>query len=293
MSIIQFCVWSLGGIIIACVLYFTMNGLHLDDVLHLGVFSGTDHQLANYSTLMIRDEVPFTLTYDISSNNTPFQVLLFNHHEYKRWKRGHEFTVVRAGSTPKTSVARINSIYVDNYEQDTYVLVIQRCIIDGRDYCTMTRLPSPLLSGGRKLYDTRPLEKPSMIVKAFTVVPEPQACANTPPRGYWYLLIFVPWIFVMGETFKHLLCSDSLSAGLQEEYNKELNVPESEVDYWQPIPWDRKIPKTRLFGPCCWKKIRRPTESFMTWWRHENYFTWIFYPYKNERLSRKGAPPAS
>uniref|UniRef100_M4BWT6 Uncharacterized protein n=1 Tax=Hyaloperonospora arabidopsidis (strain Emoy2) TaxID=559515 RepID=M4BWT6_HYAAE len=63
-------------------------------------------------------------------------------------------------------------------------------------------------------------------------------------------------------------------------------MPENEVDYWQPMPWDRKVPKTRLCGPCCWKKFRRPLEPFHTWWRHENYFTWIFCPYRNEQLSR-------
>ncbi|EEY63354.1 uncharacterized protein PITG_15065 [Phytophthora infestans T30-4] len=52
------------------------------------------------------------------------------------------------------------------------------------------------------------------------------------------------------------------------------------------MPWDRKVPKTRLCGPCCWKKFRRPFEPFYTWWRHENYFTWVFCPYRNERLSR-------
>ncbi|KUF76014.1 hypothetical protein AM587_10015668 [Phytophthora nicotianae] len=52
------------------------------------------------------------------------------------------------------------------------------------------------------------------------------------------------------------------------------------------MPWDRKVPKTRLCGPCCWKKFRRPFEPFYTWWRHENYFTWVFCPYRNEQLSR-------
>lgn len=33
-------------------------------------------------------------------------------------------------------------------------------------------------------------------------------------------------------------------------------------------------------------KFRRPFEPFYTWWRHENYFTWVFFPYRNERLSR-------
>ncbi|CAI5727850.1 unnamed protein product [Peronospora destructor] len=83
-----------------------------------------------------------------------------------------------------------------------------------------------------------------------------------------------------------ILHCDSWQKNIERIYLRELDVPENEVDYWQRIPWDRKVPKTRLCGPCCWKKFRRPFEPFYTWWRHENYFTWIFCPYRNEQLSR-------
>ncbi|CAI5727854.1 unnamed protein product [Peronospora destructor] len=89
---------------------------------------------------------------------------------------------------------------------------------------------------------------------------------------------------------KNKVTSDHFNVTWQKNieriYLRELDVPENEVDYWQRIPWDRKVPKTRLCGPCCWKKFRRPFEPFYTWWRHENYFTWIFCPYRNEQLSR-------
>ncbi|GLE09713.1 hypothetical protein PINS_up021528 [Pythium insidiosum] len=118
----------------------------------------------------------------------------------------------------------------------------------------------------------------------------PDDCAASGVKGGAYLLIFLPYIVasLFGlRVFQMAFPLRSRSGRTSSATTAtSLLCPQAEVDYWQPMPWDRKVPKTRLLGPCCWRKMRRPFEPFYTWWRHENYFTWIFFPYRNERLSR-------
>ena len=283
----QFWVWIVLGLIVGSLTAAAFASLSLDDVLNLGSFSGEDLGVGQFAFLRIQDEVQFTISYRIESeDNAPFQVLLLDEDQFERWEDGESFQPFLPATTWQTnSVAEVTDIIVENEQEEDFVLVVQSCA--DPSYCNTTILPTGL-GEGQKIYKTyEGSEPPTMRLRSFLIDPDPQSCSES--QGYSFLLIFLPWLIVVlfGLRIFHMVffCR-SFRAEIELEYAREANIPEEEVDYWQPSPWDRKVPKTRLLGPCCWKKMRRPTEPFYTWWRHENYFTWIFFPYRNEQLSR-------
>jgi hypothetical protein len=176
--------------------------------------------------------------------------------------------------------------------------VIQPCELarnPGVDYCQTSKLPTPVSSRqkvynlGQEKFMTKHTGPNYFQFRYMYVNPIAEKCIDSGFKGTAYLLLFIPYLVIMFfglRLVQMLFRCESFRSSLERAYKKEFDVPENEVDYWQPMPWDRKVPKTRLLGPCCWRKFRRPFEPFYTWWRHENYFTWVFCPYRNERLSR-------
>lgn len=311
---LQFWVWLCIGIVVSIIMAFFLASLSLNEVLHLDAFIKDDVAVTDdFTYLYLRDEVTFRIKYDISSDFTPsstqpqpgndsyFQVLLLYDFEFDAYVDGEPFNYIAAGSTLRTTYASLPLTTITNDEQEEVYFVVQPCVLPwnpGADYCQTKQLPTAIDSG-RKVYKLKKsaavaasgssTAKVSLSIKHLYVNPMPNTCSDSGWQGGWYLIIFLPYVVLalFGlRVFQMLFRCESFSANLERKYQSEFDVPENEVDYWQPMPWDRKVPKTRLLGPCCWKKMRKPFEPFYTWWRHENYFTWIFFPYRNERLAR-------
>ncbi|GMF17041.1 unnamed protein product [Phytophthora lilii] len=303
---VQFWTWLLIGIGVLLWLGISLSSLQLNEVLHLDAFTVQDVQITeDYTYLHFLEEVDFHLTYTIETpvNGNPnssslFNALLLNEYEYAHYVDGEPFKYIEAGTTLRTTYAYLPHTYIDNTIKETMYFVMQPCFLERNptaDYCNTTQLPTSVYSS-EKVYNLD--QKKKMKKKAawehfnvtyLSVNPMPVACSSSGWLGGSYLLLFLPYVIItlFGlRVFQMVRHCESWQKNLERIYSRELNVPENEVDYWQPMPWDRKVPKTKLCGPCCWKKFRRPFEPFYTWWRHENYFTWIFCPYRNERLSR-------
>lgn len=300
---VQFWSWMAVGVVVSVIFGFFLAHLSENEVLHLDAFTDQNYVItSDYQYLLIRDEVSFHLTYSIQSqaatagenaSDTYFQVLLLNEEEFENYVEGEEFEYIEVASTLRTTYASKTDVYVDNEEQEGMYLVIQPCILHGNyslDYCQTSHLPTHVHSN-EKIYSKHKKKTTStgLHVQSLYVNPMPNDCKNSGDKGSGYLLLFVPYVLVTLFALRvpqMLWHRENFRENLERQYRNEFLIPENEVDYWQPMPWDRKVPKTRLLGPCCWKKMRRPFEPFYTWWRHENYFTWVFFPYRNERLSR-------
>lgn len=300
---VQFWAWMTVGVVVTVIFSVFLAHLSENEVLHLDAFTDQDYVItSDYQYLLIRDEVSFHLTYTIQSqaaasgentNDTYFQVLLLSEDEFEDYVEGDDFKYVEEASTLRTTYASKTDVYVDNKEQEGMYLVIQPCIIRGNyslDYCQTSQLPTRVHSN-EKIYSKHSKKSSArgLRILSLYVNPMPNDCKNSGDKGSGYLLLFVPYVLVTLFALRvpqMLWHRENFRENLERQYRNEFLIPENEVDYWQPMPWDRKVPKTRLLGPCCWKKMRRPFEPFYTWWRHENYFTWIFFPYRNERLSR-------
>ncbi|POM63505.1 Hypothetical protein PHPALM_21084, partial [Phytophthora palmivora] len=280
----------------------------LNEVLHLDAFTVQDVQITeDYTFLHFLEEVDFHLTYTIETpkpdananpNSSYFNALLLNEYEYEHYIEGEPFEYIEAGTTLRTTYAYLPHTYIDNTIKETMYFVMQPCYLERNptvDYCQTGQLPTSVYSS-EKVYNLDQKKKMKnkgnwehFNVTYLSVNPMPVACSSSGWLGGSYLLLFLPYLIItlFGlRIFQMVVHCESWQKNLERIYSRELNVPENEVDYWQPMPWDRKVPKTKLCGPCCWKKFRRPFEPFYTWWRHENYFTWIFCPYRNEQLSR-------
>ncbi|EGZ14949.1 hypothetical protein PHYSODRAFT_315572 [Phytophthora sojae] len=305
---VQFWTWLGIGVGIVIWLGFSLSSLHLNEVLHLDAFTVQNVQVTqDYTYLHFLEEVDFHLTYTIETpspsssanpNSSYFNALLLNEDEYEHYVEGEPFEYVEEGSKLRTTYAHLPRTYIDNTIKETMYFVIQPCYLERDptgDYCQTGQLPSSV-SSDEKIYN---LDKDKKMSKEaawehfnatyISVNPMPVACSSSGIVGGAYLLLFLPYVIItlFGlRVFQMITHCESFQKNIERIYARELNVPENEVDYWQPMPWDRKVPKTRLCGPCCWKKFRRPFEPFYTWWRHENYFTWVFCPYRNEQLSR-------
>ncbi|KAL3663816.1 hypothetical protein V7S43_011229 [Phytophthora oleae] len=302
----QFWAWMLLGVIVLLWLGISLSSLQLNEVLHLDAFTVKNVQITeDYTFLHFLEEVDFHLTYTIevptpsvNLNSSYFNALLLNEYEYEHYVDGEPFEYIAAGSKLRTTNAYLPYTYTDNTIKETMYFVVQPCFLERNptaDYCNTTQLPTSVYSS-EKIYNLD--QKKKMKKKAtwehfnvtyMSVNPMPVACSSSGWLGGAYLLLFLPYLIItlFGlRVFQMIRHCENWKKNIERIYSRELNVPENEVDYWQPMPWDRKVPKTRLCGPCCWKKFRRPFEPFYTWWRHENYFTWVFCPYRNERLSR-------
>ncbi|KAL3663817.1 hypothetical protein V7S43_011230 [Phytophthora oleae] len=308
---VQFWAWLGIGVGVVIWLGFSLSSLQLNEVLHLDAFTVQNVQVTqDYTYLHFLEEVDFHLTYTIETpspdtlsananpNSTYFNALLLNEDEYENYVEGEPFEYVEEGSKLRTTYAHLPRTYIDNTIKETMYFVIQPCYLERDptgDYCQTSQLPSSVDSE-EKIYDLDKQKKMSekavwqhFNVTYISVNPMPVACSSSGIVGGAYLLLFLPYLIItlFGlRVFQMVTHCESFQKNIERIYARELDVPEGEVDYWQPMPWDRKVPKTRLCGPCCWKKFRRPFEPFYTWWRHENYFTWVFCPYRNERLSR-------
>ncbi|CEG47473.1 hypothetical protein PPTG_15400 [Plasmopara halstedii] len=308
---VQFWAWLGIGVGVVIWLGFSLSGLHLNEVLHLDAFTQKNVRITqDYTYLHFPDEVDFHLTYTVetvhsdsltvgaSLNSSNFNVLLLSEDEYEHYVRGEPFEYVNEGSTLRTTFAYMPRTYIENKIGESMYFVIQPCYLSRdptHDYCQLPQLPSAVNSDV-KIYYLNNVGKMSeheaweqFNVSFISVDPEPVACRSSGIVGSAYLLLFLPYVIItlFGlRVFQMITHCESFQTNIERMYARELKVPENEVDYWQPMPWDRKVPKTRLCGPCCWNKFRRPFEPFYTWWRHENYFTWILYPYRNEQLSR-------
>lgn len=306
---VQFWAWFTIGVVVSVIMAFFLAHLSLNEVLHLDAFVEQNVVVTDdFAYLHLRDEVSFRLKYDIvtapsrtgASNASAFQVLLLYEDEFERYVEGKPFAYIPTGSTLRTTYASLPLTEIENDEDDEVYFVIQPCVLARNptaDYCQSQQLPTPLKSGRKvfKLKDrtssssTAAAAPAGLAIERLYVNPMPNTCSASGWKGGSYFLIFLPFVVLslFGlRVFQMLWRCESFRANLERKYRSEFAVPENEVDYWQPMPWDRKVPKTRLLGPCCWKKMRKPFEPFYTWWRHENYFTWIFCPYRNERLSR-------
>lgn len=304
----QFWTWLMIGVGVLLWLGMSLSSLQLNEVLHLDAFTAENVQIFDdYTFLHLLEEVDFHLTYTIDSsspnanatfNASYFNVLLLNEDEYEHYIDGESYEYIEQGSILRTTYAYLPNTYIDNVIQETMFFVIQPCYLKrnpGADYCQLGQLPTSVTSR-EKVYDlgrpknTDPNESINNFTATFiSVNPMPLACSSSGWVGGSYLLLFLPYVIITCfglRVFQIMLHCENWQTNLERIYSRELRIPENEVDYWQPMPWDRKVPKTRLCGPWCWTKFRRPFEPFYTWWRHENYFTWIFYPYRNERLSR-------
>ncbi|DAZ99158.1 TPA: hypothetical protein N0F65_010242 [Lagenidium giganteum] len=307
---LQFWVWITLGLIVSAVFAFFLAHLAKDEVLHLDAFTDDDVYIErNYAYLSMREEVSFHLTYDFVAappltQAAEFRVYLMEEDDLENYQDGEWFHYIEKGSTNRTTNASLPLTYIENENKEDLYLIIQPCFLNGNftvDYCQDNQLPAPVGSKhghGTRIFKLRDPETIQRVDKhpprglhlaSYSVNPKPDCCQASGWVGVAHLLIFTPYFIAV--LFGLRLCQmafhcESFRANLERQYFKECDIPEEEVDYWQPNPWDRKVPKTRLLGPCCWKKMRRPYEPFYTWWRHENYFTWIFFPYRNERLSR-------
>ncbi|GMF40205.1 unnamed protein product [Phytophthora fragariaefolia] len=302
---VQFWTWLLIGVGVLLWLGISLSSLQLNEVLHLDAFTVQDVQITeDFTYLHFLEEVDFHLTYTVETtagenpNGSYFNALLLNEYEYEHYVDGEPFKYIAAGSTLRTTYAYLPHTYIDNTIKETMYFVMQPCYLERNptaDYCNTTQLPTSVYSS-EKVYnlDQKKKMKRKPVWEHFNVTylsvnPMPVACSSSGWLGGSYLLLFLPYLIItlFGlRVFQMVAHCESWQKNLERIYSRELNVPENEVDYWQAMPWDRKVPKTKLCGPCCWKKFRRPFEPFYTWWRHENYFTWIFCPYRNERLSR-------
>uniref|UniRef100_H3GN69 Transmembrane protein n=1 Tax=Phytophthora ramorum TaxID=164328 RepID=H3GN69_PHYRM len=306
---VQFWIWLLVGVGVLLWLGISLSSLQLNEVLHLDAFTAQDVQITeDYTYLHFLEEVDFHLTYTIetpnpealsaNSNSSYFNALLLNEYEFEHYIDGEPFKYIEAGSTLRTTYAYLPHTYIDNTIKETMYFVMQPCYLERNptaDYCQTGQLPTSVYSS-EKIYNLDQKKKMAkkgawehFNVTYVSVNPMPVACSSSGWLGGSYLLLFLPYVIItlFGlRVFQMVIHCESWQKNLERIYSRELNVPENEVDYWQPMPWDRKVPKTKLCGPCCWRKFRRPFEPFYTWWRHENYFTWIFCPYRNERLSR-------
>ncbi|EEY63349.1 uncharacterized protein PITG_15058 [Phytophthora infestans T30-4] len=305
---VQFWAWLGIGVGVVMWLGFSLSSLHLNEVLHLDAFTEQNVQVTqDYTYLHLLEEVDFHLTYTIETprpnananpNSSYFNALLLDEDEYEHYVNGEPFEYIQEGSTLRTTYAYLPRTYIENRIEESMYFVIQPCYLardPTSDYCQTSQLPSSVDSD-EKIFDLDKQGKPSdraawehFNVTYISVNPMPVACSSSGIVGGAYLLLFLPYVIItlFGlRVFQMITHCESFQKNIERIYARELNVPEDEVDYWQPMPWDRKVPKTRLCGPCCWKKFRRPFEPFYTWWRHENYFTWVFCPYRNEQLSR-------
>ena len=292
---VQLWSWIAIGVVVFVVTAVSLASLSLDDVLHLGAFSGENRKIGNYAFLRVRDEVEFSLSYEIAAESAEneFQVLLMTDEHFENWRNGRPFEYVADALVDRVSVARLDEIVVPNEQEDEYVVVVNPCSIPSApdvDFCDLTLQPSSRGPGDKIFNEFEGQESDvSMTLASYSINPTPQSCSAS-GEGLVLLLMFLPWLLVLVfgfRVFPSVFWCESFKIIIEREYVREMNIPEHEVDYWQPPPWDRKVPKTRLLGPCCWKKVRKPFEHFYTWWRHENYFTWIFFPYRNERLSQR------
>ncbi|CAH0488483.1 unnamed protein product [Peronospora farinosa] len=307
---VQFWMWLLIGVGVLLWLGISLSSLQLNEVLHLDAFTVQDVQVTeDYAFLHFLEEVDLRLTYTIETphpdtlnasanpNSSYFNTLLLNEDEYEHYIEGEPFEYIEAGTTLRTTYAYLPHTYIDNPIKETMYFVLQPCYLERNptaDYCQPGQLPTSVYSD-KKIYSLEKEKVKNQVtsdhfnVTYLSVNPMPVACRSSGWLGGSYLLLFLPYLIItlFGlRIFQMILHCESWQKNLERIYSRELDVPENEVDYWQRMPWDRKVPKTRLCGPCCWKKFRRPFEPFYTWWRHENYFTWIFCPYRNEQLSR-------
>ncbi|ETL33040.1 hypothetical protein L916_14440 [Phytophthora nicotianae] len=305
---VQFWTWLLIGVGVLLWLGISLSSLQLNEVLHLDAFTAQNVQVTqDFTFLHFLEEVDFHLTYTIETPNPDtqsnpnasyFNALLLNEYEYEHYIDGEPYEYIEAGTTLRTKYAYLPHTYIDNTIKETMYFVVQPCYLERNptaDYCQTGQLPTSVYSS-EKIYNLDQKKKMAkkeaweeFNVTYMSVNPMPVACSSSGWLGGSYLLLFLPYLIItlFGlRVFQMISHCEGWQKNIERIYSRELNVPENEVDYWQPMPWDRKVPKTKLCGPCCWSKFRRPFEPFYTWWRHENYFTWIFCPYRNERLSR-------
>uniref|UniRef100_A0AAV1UWD2 Transmembrane protein n=1 Tax=Peronospora matthiolae TaxID=2874970 RepID=A0AAV1UWD2_9STRA len=308
---VQLWTWLLIGVGVLLWLGISLSSLEMNEVLHLGAFTFEDVQvLEDYTFLHFLERVDFDLTYTIqtptsatrnssaTSNASFFNALLLTQEEYEHYIEGEPFEYIEAGTTLRTTYAYLSHTFIENTLEKTMYFVVQPCYLERNpraDYCQPAQLPTSV-SSSEKIYNLKKrntveeqVDHERFSVTYLSANSIPVACSSSGWLGGSYLLLFLPYVVItlFGlRGFQMVVHCESWRKNLERNYSRELNMPENEVDYWQPVPWDRKVPKTRLCGPCCWKKFRRPLEPFHTWWRHENYFTWIFCPYRNEQLSR-------
>ncbi|TMW59047.1 hypothetical protein Poli38472_007192 [Pythium oligandrum] len=308
---VQFWMILAVGVVLLTIMIVWLSQVAMDEVLHLDAFANNDVVVLqdDFAYLHLRDEVGFDLRYEIRAlapqpdgRSADFQVLLLTEDNFERYVEGESFSFIAQGSILRTTQASLPLTRIENVDHDEMYLVVQPCFLPSSSssnvsYCQTTQLPAPVASR-KKLFALHKLDltqtdsnnspRPFYIANYY-VNPMPDTCSESGTKGAAYLVMFIPYVLVslFGlRLFQMALHCESFRSNLERTYKHEFEIPEAEVDYWQPVPWDRKVPKTRLLGPCCWKKMRRPTEPFYTWWRHENYFTWIFFPYRNEQLSR-------
>ena len=262
--------WMIIGIVILFITAVNVSTITKDDVLHLGAFDEKDWPLADpFSLLLIQDEVDFTIEYDIigASQNPEdeFQVLLMDYGNFQQWRNGFTFNFVENAShfTGTTSHKVEPPVFVNAISDEIYVLVVMPCFMSMDDievnFCGKNPLPAAL-GKGNKIYrrHENPEGDTTLILERYKILPSPESCSNSGGKGLLFLLIFLPYVIVLLYALKvpqMLFFGKSLLSIVQTKFEKENGVPEDEVDYWQPLPWDRKTPKTRVCGPCCFKKM--------------------------------------
>ncbi|DAZ95230.1 TPA: hypothetical protein N0F65_003465 [Lagenidium giganteum] len=315
---VQFWGGLLLGLVVSAGLGACVAEMAMDDVLHLTAFTGDNIVIErSFAFLEVKDEVPLHLTYEVRAaepltNTSAFRVLVMEDDEFERYVQGRSYQFLPEVSTNRTTHAWLPTSYIDA-DEDLFI-VIQPCYLrqfPSDDFCQDHRLPRALGNdddeedNGQKVFKLRtdtsasgrdkrqeqdtPAPPQGFRLEHYRIDPMPVSCVDSGWTGIAHLLVFTPYLVVIVVALRlhqMLRHCEGVRANLRRTYNDEFAVPDHEVDYWQPLPWDRKVPKTRLLGPCCWRKFRRPTEPFYTWWRHENYFTWIYCPYRNEQLSR-------
>ena len=267
--------WVLIGIVILFMTAVNVSTLSRGDILHLGAFKGYDWALGGpFSYLNIKDEVDFTLEYEIIglSETITFQVLLMDYVNFNLWRNGSTFTFVeKASFFTGTTSACLEPVFVDGIRDQIYVLVVMPCLMRSGDvgivnFCGSNPLPAAL-GKGNKIYrqfrvpDSASSEEEDVAIiplSSYRILPTPQSCSHSGSKGFLFLFIFLPYVIVLIYALKvpHMLFfKSSLHGIVQKQFEKENGVPENEVDYWQPLPWDRKTPKIRLCGPCCFIKM--------------------------------------
>ncbi|GMF40202.1 unnamed protein product [Phytophthora fragariaefolia] len=256
----QFWAWLLIGVGVLLWLGISLSSLQLNEVLHLDAFTVEHVQITeDYAYLHFLEEVDFHLTYTIETpdsrstvdtNSSYFNALLLNEYEYAHYVDGEPFQYIEAGSKFRTTYAYLPHTYIDNTIKETMYFVVQPCFLERNptvDYCNTTQLPTSVYSS-EKIYNLDQKKKMKkketwehFNVTYMSVNPMPVACSSSGWLGGAYLLLFLPYLIItlFGlRVFQMISHCETYRENIERIYTRELNVPENEVDYWQPMPWD-------------------------------------------------------